>query len=52
MSLLYISGYVTGTPDSLFAVVNFKFQKKERVRTRMIIPMGGAIATPELRVSE
>ncbi|KAH3841158.1 hypothetical protein DPMN_114616 [Dreissena polymorpha] len=49
---LYYPGYVTKTPDMAYAMVSFNKATKQKVRTQMIIPMGGAIPTPELRVGD
>ncbi|XP_045205057.2 uncharacterized protein LOC123557580 isoform X2 [Mercenaria mercenaria] len=45
---LYYPGYVSHTPESAYAIVNFNTHKRQKVRTQMIIPMSGAIARPEL----
>lgn len=43
-------GHVSHTPESAYAVVKFSYQKCQKVRTQMIIPMSGAVPRPELAV--
>lgn len=45
---LYYPGHVSHTAESAFAIVNFNYHKRQKVRTQMIIPMSGAIPRPEL----
>ncbi|WAR00111.1 VWA3B-like protein [Mya arenaria] len=48
---LYYPGHVTISQESAFAMVTFAGDRRQKVRSQMIIPMSGAIPRPELRRS-
>lgn len=45
---LYYLGHVSHAAEAIYAIVTFDSGKKQKIRTQMIIPMGGAIPRPEL----
>ncbi|XP_052792048.1 von Willebrand factor A domain-containing protein 3B-like [Mya arenaria] len=49
---LYYPGHVTISQESAFAMVTFAGDRRQKVRSQMIIPMSGAIPRPELRLGD
>lgn len=49
---LYYPGHVGKTSNTTYALVTFNFDKKQKVSTRNIIPLGGAVPRPELGMGD
>ena len=45
------SAHVQKPSNAMYAVVMFNFKKRQKVKTKYLIPIGGAVPRPELAVS-
>ena len=49
---IYIfSAHVQKPSNAMYAIVLFNFKKRQKVKTKYLVPMGGAVPRPELAVS-
>ena len=51
MFIFHISAHVQKPSNAMYAVVLFNFKKRQKVKTKYLVPIGGAVPRPELAVS-
>ena len=49
--ILFFSAHVQKPSNAMYAIVLFNFKKRQKVKTKYLVPMGGAVPRPELAVS-